>query len=185
MKFSKCTALLIGALLPMVMTSADAATVETFSWTLTGPAANLGGVPVPASGKLVATEEMGGAWEITSVTGTVTKGGQTVAITGLTSFFGSDNVIFPAGTTFLSIDGFAFQDANGQKYDVFSFFPQGSSPSGNAYGEFTSGPGFGVGTFTLTVAVPEPSTWAMMLLGFCGLGFLAYRRKNQAALRAA
>jgi hypothetical protein len=32
---------------------------------------------------------------------------------------------------------------------------------------------------TLTVsAVPEPSTWAMMMVGFCGLGFLAYRRKN-------
>jgi hypothetical protein len=27
-------------------------------------------------------------------------------------------------------------------------------------------------------AVPEPSTWAM-ILGFCGLGFLAYRRKNK------
>ena len=25
-------------------------------------------------------------------------------------------------------------------------------------------------------AVPEPSTWAMMLLGFAGLGFMAYRR---------
>jgi PEP-CTERM motif len=27
-------------------------------------------------------------------------------------------------------------------------------------------------------AVPEPSTWAMMILGFCGLGFMAYRRKQ-------
>jgi hypothetical protein len=27
-------------------------------------------------------------------------------------------------------------------------------------------------------AVPEPSTWAMMLLGFAGLGFMAYRRKE-------
>jgi hypothetical protein len=26
-------------------------------------------------------------------------------------------------------------------------------------------------------AVPEPSTWAMMILGFAGLGFMAYRRK--------
>ena len=26
--------------------------------------------------------------------------------------------------------------------------------------------------------VPEPSTWAMMILGFCGLGLFAYRRKN-------
>lgn len=25
-------------------------------------------------------------------------------------------------------------------------------------------------------AVPEPSTWAMMMLGFAGLGFMAYRR---------
>ena len=33
--------------------------------------------------------------------------------------------------------------------------------------------------------VPEPSTWAMMLLGFCGLGFLAYRRKNRPPLTAA
>jgi PEP-CTERM motif len=29
-----------------------------------------------------------------------------------------------------------------------------------------------------TAAVPEPSTWAMMILGFLGLGFMAYRRKN-------
>ena len=27
-------------------------------------------------------------------------------------------------------------------------------------------------------AVPEPSTWAMMILGFAGIGFLAYRRKQ-------
>jgi PEP-CTERM motif len=31
---------------------------------------------------------------------------------------------------------------------------------------------------TFTAAVPEPSTWAMMILGFCGLGFMAYRRKQ-------
>jgi hypothetical protein len=34
-------------------------------------------------------------------------------------------------------------------------------------------------------AVPEPSTWAMMILGFVGLSFMAYRRKNQPAPRAA
>jgi hypothetical protein len=39
---------------------------------------------------------------------------------------------------------------------------------------------------TISAAVPEPSTWAMMLLGFCGLGFMAYRRKqNGAALSVA
>jgi len=35
-------------------------------------------------------------------------------------------------------------------------------------------------------AVPEPSTWAMMILGFVGIGFMAYRRKqNGSALTAA
>ena len=35
----------------------------------------------------------------------------------------------------------------------------------------------------LTVtAVPEASTWAMMILGFLGVGFVAYRRKSEAAL---
>ncbi|SDJ64786.1 PEP-CTERM protein-sorting domain-containing protein [Bradyrhizobium lablabi] len=33
--------------------------------------------------------------------------------------------------------------------------------------------------------VPEPSTWAMMILGFFGVGFMAYRRKNQHAVRLA
>jgi len=30
----------------------------------------------------------------------------------------------------------------------------------------------------LTGAVPEPSTWAMLILGFFGVGFMAYRRRN-------
>jgi hypothetical protein len=35
-------------------------------------------------------------------------------------------------------------------------------------------------------AVPEPSTWAMMILGFAGVGFMAYRRRNNvASLRVA
>jgi hypothetical protein len=29
-------------------------------------------------------------------------------------------------------------------------------------------------------AVPEPSTWAMMILGFAGVGFMAYRRRKSA-----
>jgi hypothetical protein len=33
----------------------------------------------------------------------------------------------------------------------------------------------------IPAAVPEPSTWAMMILGFCGLGFMAYRRKQDGA----
>jgi hypothetical protein len=39
----------------------------------------------------------------------------------------------------------------------------------------------GVDNVSITLgAVPEPSTWAMLLLGFAGVGFLAYRRRNLA-----
>ena len=38
--------------------------------------------------------------------------------------------------------------------------------------------------FLLTPDVPEPSTWAMMILGFAGIGFMAYRRTNKIALNA-
>ena len=37
----------------------------------------------------------------------------------------------------------------------------------------------------ITQAVPEPSTWAMMIIGFAGLGFMAYQRKSKPALMAA
>jgi hypothetical protein len=45
---------------------------------------------------------------------------------------------------------------------------------------------FGAGKLTLEssvdtmAAVPEPSTWAMLILGFCGLGLMAYRSRSNA-----
>jgi hypothetical protein len=47
-------------------------------------------------------------------------------------------------------------------------------------------PHSGEGGVTLTVfdpamsAVPEPSTWVMMILGFAGVGFMAHRRRRVA-----
>jgi hypothetical protein len=41
------------------------------------------------------------------------------------------------------------------------------------------------GSSGLVVGVPEPATWAMMILGFLGVGFMAYRRKAKPALRFA
>ena len=41
-----------------------------------------------------------------------------------------------------------------------------------------TGDGQFTGTMTAVTAVPESSTWAMMIFGFCGLGFMAYRRKQ-------
>jgi PEP-CTERM motif len=41
-----------------------------------------------------------------------------------------------------------------------------------------TGPGVTTGDFNVS-SVPEPSTWAMMILGFIGVGFMAYRRKDK------
>jgi PEP-CTERM motif len=43
---------------------------------------------------------------------------------------------------------------------------------------------FGVGSLTFST-VPEPSTWAMLLLGFAGLGFAGYRKAKASAVFAA
>ncbi len=40
-------------------------------------------------------------------------------------------------------------------------------------------------SFAAIAAVPEPSTWAMMILGFAAVGFMAYRRKPKPALMTA
>jgi hypothetical protein len=42
--------------------------------------------------------------------------------------------------------------------------------------------GFTVG---VEAAVPEPATWAMMILGFFGVGLMAYRRNGKHAFRFA
>jgi hypothetical protein len=51
---------------------------------------------------------------------------------------------------------------------------------------YTWGTGPEADSFTVNIgAVPEPSTWAMLLPGFAGIGFMAYRRKAKPALMGA
>jgi hypothetical protein len=59
-------------------------------------------------------------------------------------------------------------------FDVVNYAQNGGNPSG-----------LDVQFLSRTSSVPEASTWAMMLLGFLGVGFLAYRRKNGSTLRIA
>jgi hypothetical protein len=68
---------------------------------------------------------------------------------------------------------------------TYTYLAVGTS---SAYGTFKIGGDWlslSPTTVTLTAAVPEPSTWAMMILGFAGVGFMAYRRKSKPALMAA
>jgi hypothetical protein len=59
-------------------------------------------------------------------------------------------------------------------------------PNGEAYSTL-EGPQLGLryGGVAFAAAAPEPSTWAMLILGFAGIGFMAYRRKGKPALRLA
>jgi PEP-CTERM motif len=64
------------------------------------------------------------------------------------------------------------------------------SNSGNfnpvgAFGQNVA-PNLGVGSpFAISAAVPEPSTWAMLLIGCAGVGFMAYRRRSQSVALSA
>jgi PEP-CTERM motif len=44
---------------------------------------------------------------------------------------------------------------------------------------YSWGSGDHADTFTIEVTVPEPSTWALMLAGFGGLGYVAWRRRRR------
>jgi PEP-CTERM motif len=78
----------------------------------------------------------------------------------------------------------------GQSAVVGSFTPFGDYEAAGNYFVEVSGTS-GLGTLKLaidgnvtTLAVPEPSTWAMMLLGFGGLGFAGYRASRKSIVAA-
>jgi len=89
--------------------------------------------------------------------------------------FEIDN-IFYAGTSDSNLSyqgGIGLLLANGASYYI----------SANNGGLTASGPGLGNGQYydwlggkSQIASAPEPSTWAMMVLGFAGLGFAAFRQ---------
>jgi hypothetical protein len=90
--------------------------------------------------------------------------------TGLS--FTGDQILHPANGD---------QGVAGTTYVNFNF-------TGGTIGgvQFTStSAAFELDNVAISSAVPEPSTWAMMILGFMGVGFMAYRRKNTRAFRIA
>ena len=86
----------------------------------------------------------------------------------------------PGEGNFVDPTSFSLGSLTGHNYIlsflVDNFKQNGGNPSGLDV-SFT-GPSH-------TGAVPEPSTWAMMILGFMGVGFMAYRRKAHSSFRIA
>ena len=102
-------------------------------------------------------------------------------VTSVTFNIGGENF----GTGYSTYSLSALQFLNGSIWDItFSSAVDGNQISlmTTAQYAFTNGisgtSSSGTITSELAPAVPEPSTWAMMILGFCGVGFMAYRRKG-------
>lgn len=109
---------------------------------------------------------------ITAITGNFN--GQ--AITGLlpiNSFGSNDNLLFVAQNPLLDFNGFSFTGSFGNRNVYYQ----------NAYHNF--GDPFDNLTFSITAVtagVPEPATWAMMLIGFGAIGVALRRRRRTSAL---
>ena len=115
-------------------------------------------------------------------------GGTAVTFTDLTQVFSTQSVSTVGFEDLVLDDILGDIDASFASYDLkTSIGPIVGSSEFDAGSSFpTTGGAFvltsvGESTFTAaTSAIPEPSTWAMMLIGFAGLGYAGYRRARAA-----
>jgi hypothetical protein len=140
--------------------------------------------------------------QATSGTGTLSILGLTNAPLVLITTSTPGNEGFPTGyrgndgTDYFNTDQAYPIDANGLLFDVntttaswgaYPLFAVWSNAPGDGYSAAFTGNLEGVeyyniqGGATVSGAVPEPSTWAMLLLGFAGLGCVGYRQAKTSA----
>lgn len=157
---------------------------------ISGPASNSLSVNILATGSLFSGSGSTQSTDFLSVNGTT--------IVNATSIGGANNGAFTRSATLsgLSYNHDYFIDMN----VTVLVHPSGSAmgtattfldpylsldPSLVALGySIVTSDGIG-NSLTINAAVPETSSWAMMLLGFAGLGFMAYRRQQNHHLASA
>lgn len=134
---------------------------------------------------LITTDE---ANLMTAISGSVTgpnggpiTGPEPLSNYGIDYYF--DNLFFPS-PIHVTFGGIVF-DAGGFSYNLYADGDNYllSTINPNSAGDINNpnwNPG-DLGTLSVT-AVPEPSTWAMMILGFLAIGFTAYRRRDRLQL---
>ena len=92
-----------------------------------------------------------------------------------------DNVYYPGQDPVLDVDGLLFTTADNPS-GYWNLW--GNGPDNYSLWESVSGAGYPVqattgGVVVNVAAAPEPSTWAMLLLGFAGLGYGSFRRPGR------
>jgi hypothetical protein len=128
------------------------------------------GGDLSGSGSLLADPNDDGSFTVTGASGTIDGN----AITGVfapDTFLRNDNRLDPSSNPAVSFAGISFMTGNGG-YNLYG--------SANGYGVGAPPESLYAVTFELTSAVPEPATWAMMLIGFGMVAAAARGRRRHA-----
>lgn len=143
------------------------ACADTFDFTAVGSGGGYSG-----TGTFTATDDGGGEYTITGITGTYIDG--LVAPGG---FDGNDNLLFPTSSTALvDAKGFAFTATETDTDFTVDIF---SSGSGTYDAYFLDSDGFSATipvTFSVTPPIPEPASWLLLGTGIVGFAGVARRR---------
>ena len=149
------------------LTLPASAYAATFDFTATGSGGGFSG-----SGTFVATDDGGGIYTITGISGTGITG-----LVGPGGFDSNDNLLFPTSTSLVDAHGFAFTDVQGNTgftVDIFSILSGGY----DAY--FLDNDGFSATlpvTFSLVnTAVPEPGSLLLLATGMLTMAGIEQRR---------
>ena len=74
---------------------------------------------------------------------------------------------------------FDFASGGVSEFEILGINPSGDTSNGNAFVTRVSFIGDGTFNGSMTAVIPEPSTWAMTLPGFAGLGLGGYRASRR------
>ncbi|WP_293900696.1 PEPxxWA-CTERM sorting domain-containing protein [Phenylobacterium sp.] len=171
---------------------ATAAHATLLDWSYTAANGTMGGGTFTADQDLVDPA----IFHLTSVTGTIDG----LTILGLSGYDGADNQVYATSPVVVDTAGIAFDVGGGLNFNIYEDFGNFPPPSpyacaahycieGPAVLGQTAGaaPIRALDALNITVhgggaAVPEPASWALMLMGFGGLGAaIRTRRKLGAA----
>jgi len=174
-------------------------------WTISGAQFDDGGT---LSGSFTITSGFLSTWNLTTTAGSKLPGAPYGPL-NFNSAYEKSLGTFPNGAPLNSVDvsdktvGFLPSNSTPYQGELFIQFQNSLSGGGidpivggyECFGfscspQTAGGPTGDIRFFNLdskpfASAVPEPSTWAMMILGFAGLGFLTYRRSRKSVAIAA
>lgn len=140
------------------------------------------GVNASANGQLFidSATDVNGFHVILGITGTNTLNGNTAAFTGLSGYAGADNLLSDSAP-FVDFAGFSADSLNGP----INIFWDGAGHAVLAFAENPGGVPDNLHNGVLNVSsAPEPASWALMILGFGGIGGAIRSRQRKMAINA-